>query len=68
MTDEQIAQKAVAKWLLAKAAHAKAVGEVSRLGREMGERFSEMMFAMANVDRDVEQAVDALKLAAKDSR
>lgn len=68
MSDVELAQNAVVKWLLARAAHAKALGDVSRLGREMGIAFTEMLHLMARVDGDVALSVDALKLSAKEPR
>lgn len=59
---------ALRKFLLARAAHATAVAEVSRLGREMGIAFNELVAAAAVADPDVAAVVDALKKSAKETR
>lgn len=65
---EKAAAQAVQTWLLAKSKHAKAMGEVSRLGREMGEAFNKMLVAVSAADPLVSAEVDILKLAAKGDR
>ena len=57
---------ALRKYLLVRAAHSAAVAEASRLGREMGIAFNELLASYAPTDPEVAAVVGALKKSAKE--